>query len=395
MSDNLELTQVSENQDNKETTLNTQAGELDAALTDLVDVSITGASSPVTLGDSDSVRRMVIKFTGTHPGGTLEYQVPTNKKLYTVWNAADGTVTVKTSAGTGIAVPAGVTSIVYCDGTNVVSVVDGASQKSIKQAVRVATTTAGTLASDFENGDTVDGVTLATGDRILLKDQADASENGIYTVNASGAPTRATDFDQAEELQQGVLVGVIAGTTNAQSLWMLTSAGPYTIGTTDLDWAQVSGGGGGGASAFDDLTDVNTDEYKDEHDMLVWNETAGEWQSEDIPYLLSLFVGGTPTDNERLFGHVFDRDVDFPENLSGSQGYAFVAPAADDTWDIRKNGVSIGTISFDAPYEDGITFTLSGGASFTAGDRLEIVAEYPADDTLADVALTLRGVRKS
>lgn len=129
--------------------------------------------------------------------------------------------------------------------------------------------------------------------------------------------------------------------------------------------------------------------------MLVWNDTAGEWQSEDIPYLLSLFVGGTPTDNERLFGHVFDRDVDFPENLSGSQGYAFVAPAADDTWDVQKNGSSIGTITFTAPYNDDVTFTLAGGVSFVAGDRLEIVAEYPADDTLADVALTLRGVRKS
>ena len=66
----------------------------------------------------------------------------------------------------------------------------------VKNSVRVATTANGTLSSAFANGQTVDGVTLATGDRILLKNQSTGSQNGIYTVNASGAPTRATDFDE-------------------------------------------------------------------------------------------------------------------------------------------------------------------------------------------------------
>src|SRR3954452_5091097 len=70
-----------------------------------------------------------------------------------------------------------------------------------KPSVRVATTAAGTLASSFANGSTVDGVTLATGDRILIKNQATASENGIYVVASSGAPTRAADADAGTELQ--------------------------------------------------------------------------------------------------------------------------------------------------------------------------------------------------
>jgi hypothetical protein len=61
---------------------------------------------------------------------------------------------------------------------------------SWKQAVRAASTANGTLASAFENGDTLDGVTLATGDRILLKNQSTGAENGIYTVNARGADAR-------------------------------------------------------------------------------------------------------------------------------------------------------------------------------------------------------------
>src|SRR5436190_10072507 len=62
-----------------------------------------------------------------------------------------------------------------------------------KSSVRAATTATGTLATAFANGQVIDGVTLATGDRILIKNQSTGSENGIYTVNASGAPTRATD----------------------------------------------------------------------------------------------------------------------------------------------------------------------------------------------------------
>lgn len=107
-------------------------------------------------------------------------------------------------------------------------------------AVRVATTTNGTLATAYENGDTVDGVTLATGDRILLKNQSTGAENGIYTVNASGAPTRATDADGAGELYQGLKVHVLEGTTNARTTWKLTTSGTITIGSTAQVWESAA-----------------------------------------------------------------------------------------------------------------------------------------------------------
>jgi hypothetical protein len=111
------------------------------------------------------------------------------------------------------------------------------SVTSWKQAVRVATVSALTLASDFENGDTVDGVILATGDRILIKDQASGADNGIYTVNASGTPTRATDADSGDELV-GAMVFVSEGTTNADTVWGCTTNASITIGVTATVWAQ-------------------------------------------------------------------------------------------------------------------------------------------------------------
>jgi hypothetical protein len=109
-----------------------------------------------------------------------------------------------------------------------------------KDSCRVATTTAGTLASSFENGDTVDGVTLATGDRILIKNQATGSENGIYTLNASGAPTRAIDADTSGEVTTGMFTFITEGTTNANTGWVLTTSGTITLGTTALAFSQFS-----------------------------------------------------------------------------------------------------------------------------------------------------------
>lgn len=112
---------------------------------------------------------------------------------------------------------------------------------SWKQAVRAATTAAGTLASSFANASVVDGVTLATNDRILIKNQSIGGENGIYTVNATGAPTRATDNDTSAEMQ-GAAVMVQEGTAAGNSQWVQTVDGAITIGTTTTTWSQFGGG---------------------------------------------------------------------------------------------------------------------------------------------------------
>lgn len=111
-----------------------------------------------------------------------------------------------------------------------------AYNQSYKSPVRVATTGAGTLATSFANGQTVDGIVLATGDRILIKNQAAPAANGIYVVAASGAPTRATDFDQWAEIP-GAVVGVLVGTTNADTAWICTSDSGGTIGVTAINFS--------------------------------------------------------------------------------------------------------------------------------------------------------------
>jgi hypothetical protein len=110
-----------------------------------------------------------------------------------------------------------------------------------KPSVRLATTAAITLATGLENGDTLDGVTLATGDRVLVKNQTDATENGIYVVAASGAPSRSSDADTSAEITASFAVFVEEGTVNTDSGWTLTNNGAVTVGTTELSFTQFTG----------------------------------------------------------------------------------------------------------------------------------------------------------
>lgn len=126
---------------------------------------------------------------------------------------------------------------------------------SWKQAVRAATTANGTLATAFENGDAIDGVTLATGDRILLKNQSSGAENGIYVVAASGAPARATDADSGAELVNAS-VYVSEGSTLADTQWVCTTNATITVGSTSLAFAQLTSGGGALVAA-NNLSDVS------------------------------------------------------------------------------------------------------------------------------------------
>jgi len=131
----------------------------------------------------------------------------------------------------------------------------------IHESVVAATTENVNLANALENGDTLDGITLATGNRILVKNQTTTSENGIYVVQASGQPTRATDFDTATEVDSGDFVFVYSGTVNASSGWVQTNR-PATIGTDPIVFTQFSGAGtylaGNGLTLTGNTFTINT-----------------------------------------------------------------------------------------------------------------------------------------
>lgn len=134
----------------------------------------------------------------------------------------------------------------YCD-----RAITAAMEKlDSKQSVRVATV--GNLAA-LSGLLTVDGVVLAAGDRVLVKDQATGKDNGIYTA-AAGAWARAADADAALEVTPGMLVPVEQGTVNADSLWQLATDGTITLGTTALLFEMAAGKSGVTAGTYRSVT---------------------------------------------------------------------------------------------------------------------------------------------
>jgi phage-related tail fiber protein len=124
-----------------------------------------------------------------------------------------------------------------------------------KQSVRAASTGNVSVSSAPSS---IDGVTLAANDRVLLKDQTTGSENGIYTfAAAASALTRALDADSSAEVTSGLAVTITEGTANGDKVYALSTNDPITLGTTALVFAQV-GGGGSSYTAGNGLTLTST-----------------------------------------------------------------------------------------------------------------------------------------
>ena len=128
----------------------------------------------------------------------------------------------------------------------------------VKESVQVATTAnlastynngAGTLTASSNGALSIDGVTVSTNDRVLVKNQTDTKQNGIYVVTATGdgsnpfVLTRAGDADAASEITGGTFTFVEEGTANSENGFVFTHDGTPTLGTTAITVTQFSGAG--------------------------------------------------------------------------------------------------------------------------------------------------------
>jgi len=194
----------------------------------------------------------------------------------------DGDLTLAPNGDATVKVPSGYESRANFTGDSLVNktyVDQVASGLDVKQSMRVATTEdlgatynngGGTLTADANGAAVIDGVTLVAGDRVLVKDQTDAVENGFYRVtNIGGASaqfvfTRTPDGDEASEVTGGAFTFVEEGTLNADNGYVATHNGEPTLGTDDLTFEQFSGAGqidgGAGLSKTGNTLDVNVDD---------------------------------------------------------------------------------------------------------------------------------------
>jgi hypothetical protein len=192
----------------------------DAQLTDIA--GLTPSDSNFIVGDGSN-------FV-TESGSTAR----TSLGLGTIATQAANNVAVTGGSITGLGAPS--------------SSSDAATKNYVDEAVaglrtriiaECATTANVNLSNGLEAGDSIDGVTLVAGDRVLVKDQSTATENGLYIAVSSGAASRDPEHDTIAELSGGLIV-VNQGTANDNKIFLCTTDSTGSIGSTNITYTQVT-----------------------------------------------------------------------------------------------------------------------------------------------------------
>ena len=227
---------------------------------------------------------------------------------------------------------------------------------SVHPASRVATTTNVDLSTALEAGDTIDGVTLVAGDRVLVKSQSTTSQNGIYVVQASGAAVRATDFDTPTEIVPGDFTFVSSGSTYANTGWVQTAV-VTTVGTSPIVFEQFSGAGtylaGNGLTLTGNSFSINTAITADLNSIqTLTNKTLTS------PVLTTPSISGMLVLDNNI---VIEGTDDTHETT-----LTFTDPTQDNTITFKN---ATGTVAFTADIEsavDGFGNAVTGGTGISA-----------------------------
>ena len=530
----LKIPLLSTSQAAKEATINTMVSYLERAMNDAQTVAMSGGS--VVLPLVDLQRYFMFRLTGAGSGSVLN--ITRTKRLFVVENltgAFDVTVHCVTSS---LVVKAGAVVIIYCDGTNLISVADstvmgggpsgpttfialldtfatyanqagkwlvvnededgietmvrslanltdvdltaladgyvlawsvvdqkfipvpqtgggggsaGDTGAIIKPPVDVASVAELDITEDLVIGTVLDGVTLAEGTRVLLKDQSNLAQNGIWEIT-SGAAVRPDDSNDVGDFIEGTLVVVRLGAENGLRVFVQTeTAGPGGIspGSSPMNFDTSSGGslstlsdvdptgladgqvliwddtlqkwipGNGGGSSLPPISG-NANKVlavNPAGNAVVWidppasyppvggnsnkflavkeDESGVQWKEPPVPIVngtpfLSIFIGGLMGPNEILFRWIAPQPFTLPIALVGSQISADKPSTAAKVLSIRLNGTQIGTLTWAASGTIP-TVSFTSAVTLAPGDILSIVAPATADVTLGDITIVLRG----
>jgi hypothetical protein len=244
-----------------QTQINTKQATITGGATTITSSDLT-ASRALASNSSGKVAVSAVTSTelGYVSGVTSAIQTQLGTKLTASNNLSDvsSTSTARTNLGLGTIATQAASNVALTGGTitglgDPSASSDAATKNYVDNLItglrtrviaRAASTANVAIATALENGDVLDGVTLATGNRVLLKDQTTTSQNGLYTVVASGAASRDTEFDIISEIA-GQLILVSEGTAHGDELFLCTTDTSATLGSSAITYTQVFPSSGG------------------------------------------------------------------------------------------------------------------------------------------------------
>lgn len=302
--------------------------------------------------------------------GTTDTQTLTNKTI------SGGTVTG--AIVTGLATPSAnsdAATKAYVD-----SLVQGLDAKA---SARVATTANITLSGT----QTIDGVSVIAGDRVLVKNQTAPAQNGIYLV-AAGAWTRTTDADTWDELVSA-FVFVESGTANANNGYTCTIASGGTLGTTAVTWTQFSGAGqitaGAGLTKTGNTIDVGTASSSrivvntDSIDLALTGVTAGDFFKVTVDTYGRVTAGSNPT-TLAGYGITDAYTKTYIDTLFGSTASAAASAAAAL---VSQNAAAASASAASTSEGNALTYKNAAQASASAASTSETNAAASAASAAA------------
>ena len=277
----------------------------------------------------------------------------------------------------------------------------------VKASVRVATTADlsatynngnGTLTATSNGAVSIDGVSLSANDRVLVKDQSDATENGFYKVTTVGSGsaafvlTRTPDADDAAELTGGAFTFVEEGTANADNGFVASHNGTPTLGTDDITFEQFSGAGQIAAGAALSKTGNTLDVSVDDSSIEISSDSL---QVKALGITNAMLAGSianaklanssvTINGNSLALGGTLTLDTDdFSEGTN--QFYT------DERVDDRINALFVAGEGIDFTYDDANgTFTVDAELATTSNKG---VASFSSDNfTVTSGAVTVTGI---
>ena len=240
----------------------------------------------------------------------------TNLGLGTIATQASSNVAVTGGSITGIGSPSSNSDVA------IKSYVDDAVAGLRTRIIAECATTANVnLTNGLEAGDTIDGVTLVAGDRVLVKDQSDATENGLYLAVSSGSASRDPAHDSIAELSGGMIV-VNQGTANDNKIFLCTTDSDGSIGSTNITYTVVT------PSNTGTVTSIGLTQSGTEFTISGTPVTSSGNITIDVNRISATKIGGGTTVSDTEYGYLANVSSDIQTQIDAKSGAGFAVAMA-------------------------------------------------------------------